>query len=123
MTSCYSNPSPMFQPAMRIISSITNENPASVTTTLDHDYLTGEIVRLIVPQGFGMTQINNLTGTITLTGSTTFLIDIDTTFFDVFSVPSPLPMAYTCPQVIPVGEVSSILSGATKNVLPTEGLA
>lgn len=123
MTSCYSNPSPMFQPAMRIVSSITNANPASVTTTLDHNYLTGEIVRLIVPQGFGMTQINNLTGTITVTGSTTFLIDIDTTFFDVFSVPSPLPMAYTCPQVIPVGEVSSILSGATKNVLPTEGLA
>jgi len=119
MYACYSNPSPTFQPANRSIVSITNANPGEVTTSIEHDYLSGEIVRLKVPEGFGMTQANNLTGTITVTGDTTFEININTSSFDVFSEPSPLPSAYTCAQVIPVGEVSSTLAGATKNVLPS----
>ncbi len=119
MTACFSNPSPTFQPAMRIISSITNANPAAVTTTIDHDYLSDEIVRLIIPLGFGMVQANSLTGTITFTGNTIFTIDIATTFFDVFAAPSPLPSSYTCSQVIPIAEISSTLAGATKNVLPS----
>ena len=76
-------------------------------------------MRVIVPFGFGMTQINNLTGTITVTGETTLSIDIDTLSFDVFAAPSPLPTAFTCSQIIPVGEISSTLAGATKNVLPS----
>ncbi len=119
MTTCFSNPSPMFQPAMRIISSITNANPAVVTTTIDHDYISDEIVRLIIPSGFGMEQANKLTGKITVTGTTTFSLDINTLLFDVFAAPSPLPSAFTCAQVIPVGETSNTLAGATKNVLPS----
>lgn len=119
MTACFSNPSPMFQPAMRIISSITNANPAVITTTIDHDYLSGEIIRLIIPDGFGMEQANNLIGKITVTGTFTFSVDIDTITFDVFAAPSPLPSAYTCAQIIPVGEISSTLAGATKNALPS----
>jgi len=119
MTACYSNPSPAFQPAMRIISSITLANPAVITTSIDHDYITGEIVRVIVPNNFGMRQINNLYGTITVTGDTTFSIDINTIFFDTFAAPSPLPDAYTCAQIIPIGEISSTLAGTTKNVLPS----
>ena len=94
-------------------------NPAVVTTTIDHDYLSDEIVRLIIPDGFGMTQANNLTGTITVSGNTTFTIDIDTAFFDVFAAPSPLPTSYTCAQVLSIAEISSTLAGATKNVLPS----
>lgn len=119
MSSCYSNPSPTFQPAMRIVNDITNANPAVVTTTLDHDFVEGEIVRLKVPRIFGMFEINNLTGQISVLSSTTFSISIDSTYFDAFSIPSPLPSAYTCPQVIPIGEISSTLAGATKNVLPS----
>lgn len=116
MSSCHSESSPMFQPAMRIISTITNSNPATVTTTIDHDYISGEIVRLIIPKGFGMPQADKKYGEITVTGTDTFTIDIDTTHFDPFSPPSPLPDAFTCAQTIPIGEVASILSGATKNV-------
>ena len=119
MTNCYSNPTPIYQPAMRIITSITNANPAIVTTTSDHNYLTGEIIRLIIPEGFGMTQADGLFGEITDTGDTTFTIDIDTTTFDTFAVPSPLPDAYTCAQTIPIGERNSLLSAATKNTLPS----
>ena len=119
MTACISTASPTFQPAMRIISSITQANPAVITTSIDHDYITGEIVRIIIPNGFGMDQINNLTGTITITGDTTFSIAIDSLLFDTFAAPNPLPSAYTCAQVIPVGEIGSTLAGATQNVLPS----
>lgn len=78
---------PVFQRAMRIISTITNANPAVVTTTFDHQYLTGLIVRLNIPRGYGMTQANRLYGPIVVTGATTFTIDIDTTHFDTFIVP------------------------------------
>jgi len=119
MSSCYSNSSPTFQPAMWIISAITNDNPAQVTTTADHGYVSGEIVRLVIPSNFGMIQANQLYGEITVTGNTTFTIDIDTTNFDAFAAPSPTPDAYTCAQVIPMGEISSTLAGVTKNVLPS----
>lgn len=78
---------PVFQRAMRIVSTITNANPAVVTTTFDHQYLTGLIVRLNIPKGYGMTQANRLYGPIVVTGATTFTVDIDTTHFDTFIVP------------------------------------
>jgi len=106
---------PIFQPARRIISTITNANQAAVTTTFAHDYFTGDIVRLIIPDGFGMTQANELVGTVTVTGDTTFTLDIDSNKFDVFSDPSNGQVA----QVIPVGEVNSTIYGATENTLPS----
>ncbi len=78
---------PVFQRAMRIISNITKGYPAVVTTTFDHQYRDGMIVRLIIPKGYGMTQANQLYAPIIVTGDTTFTIDIDTTTFDRFASP------------------------------------
>ena len=86
---------PTYQPAMRIIESITNAKPSVVTTTFDHNYLTGEIVRLRIPQGWGMQQADGLKGTITVTGDTTFEIDIDTTHFDAFITRADNPIGVT----------------------------
>lgn len=109
---------PVFQKAMRVISSITNANPAAVTTTFNHQYVTGMIVRLNVPNGFGMVQANQLYGPIIVTGDTTFTIDINTLNFDVFAAPSTFPLNSQYAQCTPIGELSPILSAATQNVLP-----
>lgn len=115
----FANPDPIFQPAMRIITAITNSFPAQVTTSFPHDYFDGTIVRLIIPNGFGMTQANQLKGAIVVDSPTTFLIDIDTIFFDPFVVPAENPgHYYTKAQVVPVGELSATLRAATQNVLP-----
>lgn len=115
----YANPFPIYQPAMRIVENITNSNPASVTTTFAHQYITGTIVRIDTIPVFGMEQINQQVGTISVTGSTTFNIDIDTTHYDTFlSFGSWPSRAMTFPQVVPIGEVNSILTAATTNVLP-----
>ncbi len=104
-------PFPTFQPALRLMSSISNSNPAIVTTTFDHQYKTGSIVRLHIPPGIGMQQADGLTGTISVTAPTIFAIDIDTTTFDPLLSP-------TGAQVVPVGEINSMLTAATQNVLP-----
>lgn len=119
MSTCYADPRPIFQPAMRLIASISQSNPAVVTTTFAHQYLTGTTVRLDVPEADGMPEINGSVGNIVVTGATTFSIDINSTNFTPFSIPvSPSPHVNTCAQVVPVGEINSTLRAALKNVLP-----
>lgn len=121
MMAIYAIEHPTYQPAMRIIEAITNANPASVTTTFAHNYITGTIVRIVIPRipynstGFGMAQINEQQGTITVTGDTTFTIDINTLTYDIFSNPGTFDQQ---PQVVPMGEITEILTAATQNVLP-----
>ncbi len=111
--------SPVFQPAIRIISAITQSNPAIVTTTINNLYITGTIVRLDVPQNAGMQQINQQFGPITVLTPTTFAIDIDSTLYDPFVQPTGAPPpAYQVAMSVPIGEINSILTAAVRNVLP-----
>ena len=114
MANCIVFTDPTFQPAYRIIDAITNANPAAITTSTNHDFLTGEIVRVSVPERYGMHEVNNQKGTITVTGDTTFTVDIDTTELPAFSEPAT---SYQCAIVKPIGEVASMLTAATKNIL------
>lgn len=116
--SFYANPSPTFQPAMRLITGITKANPAVITTSFDHDYRTGDIVRINVPKEYGMIQIDKFRGPITVTGTATFTMKIDSTLFDALSFPSPLPWyVSSSPHVVPVGEINSNLGASVQNVL------
>lgn len=109
---------PFFQPAMRQIAAITNANPAVVTTTFNHNYITGTIIRLDITPNHGMAQANQLFGPIVRLTPTTFSIAIDTILFDPFAIPAPLPAKYTPSQTIAIGEVSSLLNAAEFNVAP-----
>lgn len=110
----YAIENPTFQPAMRIITNITNASHAVVTTSFNHDYFTGDIVRIYIPKDYGMQEINRLFAPITIIDDTNFYIDINTNNFSVFTI----PVAYEeQPQVVPIGEVNSTVYGATKNVL------
>lgn len=109
---------PLFQPAARTITAITNAGDALVTTSFDHNYLNGTIVRLNIPIYFGMQQANHLTGTITNNGNPTqFFIDIDTTGFDTFAVPADQWWYSMNANVVPIGENNQILTAATHNSL------
>ena len=104
---------------MRIITAITNANPAVVTTSFAHQYLDGTIVRLDIPPAVGMPQANNFVGPLLVTSTTTFALPLDSTNFGTFAIPvDPLPQINTCALVVPVGEINSTLLAATQNVLP-----
>jgi len=117
MSRFYVNPNPSFKRAAKLISDITNANEAQITTTTDHEYSDGDIVRIIVPNIYGMKRINNLSGKIKVTGAQTFTIDINTTTFNTFSIPAPLPWYVNATaQVLPVGEITANLGAATENI-------
>jgi len=114
---CYANPYPAFQPAMRIITAITQSNPAVVTTSFNHQYVNGTIVRLDIPIANGMQEITGTIGIIgttyilTVASPTTFSLNVDSTNFTPY-------VDNECAMVIPVGEVTSQFTAATYNVLP-----
>lgn len=109
---------PIFQPALRIIQSIDNGLITTVTTTFPHLYVSGTIVRLIIPNGFGMLQANKLFSPIIVTGDTTFTMDINSLNFDTFAYPTGLPYNRQFPQVNAIGEINSTLKAVFRNVLP-----
>ena len=115
---------PVYQPAMREVTAITNDFPALVTTSFAHNYVSGMYVRLYVPDSYGMVQANQLLGLITVTSSTQFTISIDTRNFDPFVVPPNRvypegPSAQVqFAQVVPVGELTAQVNASTRNVLP-----
>ena len=148
---------PTYQPAMRIITSITNTYPAIVTTgdisypagvlkitPMDHQYINGMIVRIMVPEIFGMLQMDKLFGEILVIDTHTFSIDIDASLFYPFVVPAVVLVPEPHPgdpghmvsippirtlsddtfaleeyaQVVPFAEDNSILTAAVRNVLP-----
>ena len=120
----YAVADPTFQRAMRNILSITQAPQTVVTTTYDglvpadHEYFVGMYVRLYIPPDFGMVQANNLQGKILTITPTTFTLDLDTSSFDPFVIPTLLPGLNATPaQVVPVGSVAEILTAATFNVL------
>jgi|KBSSwiStaDraftv2_1062776.scaffolds.fasta_scaffold399463_2 hypothetical protein len=113
---------PIFNPALALITAITREPNdqlplpnANVQAAFPVTFLAGESVRMIVPDEYGMTQLNNKVVNIIFVDQEIFVIDIDTSTFDAFTVPvAPTQLA----QAIPVGENAFMLSGAFRNVLP-----
>jgi len=115
----YANPRPTFQPAMRLITAITQTNPAVVTTSFAHQYRTGTIVRLYIPAACGMPEANQQTGIVTVLSPTTFSLTIDASTYEPFAVPVIAnPHIDTAAQVVPIGEDNATILAATQNVLP-----
>lgn len=59
-------------------------NPISEANT----YIPGMAVRLFVPITYGMFQANNLVGTITTITGSNFTLNLDSSPFDAFVIPS-----------------------------------
>ncbi len=91
-----------FAPKPETITAITNAINGQVTTESPHNYMTGQIVRLLLPKANGAAQLNNQIFTITVDGASTFLINFDTSLTDPFLTVT-YPPAYTPPQVAPIG--------------------
>jgi hypothetical protein len=107
---------------MRLIAAISQANPAEVTTTFAHQYISGTVVRLDIPQIDGMQELADTIWPITVTGATTFTIPVNSTAFSAFAIPVDPPFhVNTCAQVVPIGEINETLAAATRNVLPFVG--
>lgn len=101
------NPNFPWTPDTAFISSITQANPATVTTSNPHGYSSGYTVRVFFPfpygLSFGMYQINGQTGVINVLSPTTFSISINSTNFNPFVLGTTLEQA----QIIPIGQYTN----------------
>lgn len=86
-----------FSPPRVAISSITQANPCVIATSSNHNLSTGQIVRIHVPQNYGMVNLNNKTFSVTVLSTSTFsiqyiqippLVNVDSTNYPAFTVPS-----------------------------------
>ena len=79
-------------PSALEITDITNSNPMVVTVNANSDqvntYIPDQVVKLTVPPSYGMIQANGLSGVIIAVTSTTLSLNIDSTQFDSFTMPS-----------------------------------
>ncbi len=108
---------PTFNPALAVITVISNSATAVVQTESPITFIVGQSVRLIIPKEYGMQEANGLLVNIVATSvplPNLFRIDLDTRFFSPFVVPAN-PKQFA--QAVPVGERTLQLTGATRNVL------
>ncbi len=79
-------------PSALEITSITQDNPMVITTLANTDqvntYIVGQLVRLTVPVTYGMFQANGLTGQIVAINGSDFSLNINSSGFDAFVIPS-----------------------------------
>jgi hypothetical protein len=105
-----------FYPSSQLISSISLDNPAIVTTFAPHGYLDSLVVRIVIPSSsrtmpfalpqnsLGMPQISGKIGQITVLGPHTFSFPIDSTKFTPYLVTAFPVDDRWCGQVIPIAQ-------------------
>lgn len=107
---------PRFYPRNRLITKVTSSGTSSIITlSVDHSFTAGQAVRFVVPDEFGMTQLDGLIGNITAIGASdgvvtnTITVDIDSSAFTAFAFPTSAVAAagVNFAQVVPVGETAN----------------
>lgn len=105
-----------YQPRRFQISSITRGLTTVVTTTLDMNYVIGQLVRLIIPPTFGIRQLNEQEAYVVEIVSTNQVrLDIDSRGMDAFINSS----ATTKPQILAIGNINSGYVSSTGRSIPT----
>ncbi len=67
-----------YQPSRFVISNITLGSTTLITTSVDHNYVIGQEIRLLIPAIFGSFQLNEVTGTVlSIPTSTQVQVSID----------------------------------------------
>jgi hypothetical protein len=103
----YTNPpiQPLnYQPRRFVISNVTLGSTTTVTTTLDMDYVIGQLVRLIIPPSYGCRQLNESQGyVISIPFANQVVLDIYSTGGDPYIASS----ATTQAQILGIGDINS----------------
>ena len=95
-----------FVPKRRIVTAITNAQNAIATAT-DHGYATDEVIKVNVPESYGM-RLGNIEAKITVINVNTFFLNVSTQSLDPFVVPgAPLIRAESVPISGPIDNVAT----------------
>lgn len=111
---------PIYFPRRLFITNISQALQAVVTMSVTSGLSVGQIIRLKVPEAFGMLEADGLQGEIVAinTGNNTITLNIDSSGFTAFSFPTSVVAASAVdfPLVVPFGDQGQVLAGAQTNV-------
>lgn len=92
-----------YMPSRYEISAIANGQTTTITTSTDHNYVIGQLVRIHIPPTFGIRELNEQKGyVILIPAANQVTVDIDSSFFNSF-VSS---IATTKPQICAIGDIN-----------------
>lgn len=100
-----------YAPNYFFISAISLGSLTTVTTTVDHNYVVGQLCRLIIPFSFGCRQLNEVTGyVVSIPATNQVVLNINSSVnVDAFTSSS----AFTQPQILAVGDISNGTTNST----------
>lgn len=105
-----------YNPSRFNISAITNGQTTTITTSVAHNYVVGQVVRLTIPTVCKEYELDEKSGIIVSIPSTTqVVVDIFSSKFNTFVA---APATGTRPQILAIGDVNSgrvNASGRTNN--------
>ena len=114
-----------FYPSRRYITAISQAAQAVITLSVTPGYVAGQLVRLVVPDAYGMTEADGILATILSVDAANgqITVDVDSTAFTAFAFPVSADVPFSPAMVVPVGEDTAsaitlgadILSDATVN--------
>lgn len=111
------NADSQFYPRRRFVVDITSAAAAVVHVSVAHNYTVGQVVRMVVPAAFAMTQMDGLTGTITAVTARTFTLNINSTAFTAFAFPLVAAVPFSWAEVVPFGEDTAAALAAGADIL------
>lgn len=94
-----------YLPSQFFISTITLGTTTTVTTTVNHNYVIGQLVRLLIPYASGCRQLNEMKGyVLSIPSANQVVLNIDSSRnVDKFKT----SLITTQPQIVAVGNINS----------------
>jgi hypothetical protein len=115
-----SGPWSPWYPPYRTIINITRANPMVVTLSVPSNYQVGQEVVFNIPSGYGMTELDGVTGTITAVSnanaSPSITLNIDSSGFSAFTFINTVSIKNRA-IVAPVGANTAYILGVNGNIL------
>jgi hypothetical protein len=95
-----------YLPSAFNIAAIVNGPTTLLTTTVNHNYVVGQLVRLIISQLFGERQLNEQTAyVISIPAPNQVVLAIDSSSFDLFVANPTLETSQ--PEIVAVGDINT----------------
>lgn len=93
-------------PSTTFVTAITQAANAVVTTSTAHNYVVGQLLNLVVPSSFGMSEASNKTARVVAVATYSVTLDLDSTSFSAFAFPpdTDVPATILFATMAPAGQ-------------------
>lgn len=108
-----------YEPSLFFISAISNGITTLVTTTQNHNYVVGQLVRLVIPRQNRSIQFNGQSGYVVgIPASNQVTLDINSSTYDTFQTTTQANQ----PQILAIGDVNQGSINSSGNLNTATGI-